>query len=255
MASSKSGSRSKARLFGLLQLTTLWLFLAACALLLVGLATGSLLREGPGVGRGLASSSYPSAVSRSQDDREEYGSDLERGLAEARKRNSLLRRKLDSLVPQSPYIVIDAIGNRLYVKEGDTLLRESRCSTGSRTELFGPNGRRWFFDTPRGVFRVLSRHDNPVWIKPDWAFVEENQQREKDGLKPLPIPPARSKERLEEGMLGAHSLNFGNGYMIHGTLYTLKLGQPVTHGCIRLGDDDLEFVYGATKVGTSIYIY
>lgn len=254
MPFSQTGYRSKARLFGLLQLTTLWLFLIACAVLLVGLAAGSFLHERLGFRRADLVS-WSDSILASREGSPDAGTDIERDLSEARKRSSLLQRKLDSLVPQSPYVVIDAIGNRLYVKEGDRLLRESRCSTGSRTELFGPNGRRWFFDTPRGVFHVLSRHDNPIWIKPDWAFVEENQQREKDGLSPLPIPPARSKERLEEGMLGAHSLNFGNGYMIHGTLYTLKLGQPVTHGCIRLGDDDLEFVYGATKVGTSIYIY
>lgn len=254
MPSSQTGYRSRACLLGLLQLTTLWLFLVACAVLLVGLAAGSFLHERLGVRRAEPAPWFE-GISAGRADSQDAGTDIDRRLSEARKRNSVLQRKLGALVPQSPYVVIDAIGNRLYVKEGDRLLRESRCSTGSRTELIGPNGRRWFFDTPRGVFHVLSRHDNPIWIKPDWAFVEENQQREKDGLGPLPIPPARSKERLEEGMLGAHSLNFGNGYMIHGTLYTLKLGQPVTHGCIRLGDDDLEFVYGATKVGTSIYIY
>jgi L,D-transpeptidase YbiS len=172
---------------------------------------------------------------------------LQTSLAAARKRNRLLQRKLDAMMPSGPYIVVDAIGNRLLLKDGEEVIREAICSTGSRIELkvTGPKERRWFFDTPRGVFTVLSRHDNPIWIKPDWAFVEEGK----------PIPPARSQERLEEGVLGAHSLNFGNGYMIHGTLYTIKLGQPVTHGCIRLGDEDLELVYSATKVGTPIYIY
>lgn len=224
------------RLFGLMQLATLWSLLIATALLFLGLAIGDLVGKWVSVKR-----------SRPSDNEELVAASgaLQTNIADVRKQNRLLQQKFNTLIPSGSYIVIDAIGNHLYVKEGDRIIREALCSTGSRKELFGPNGRRWFFDTPRGEYRVLSRHDNPIWIKPDWAFVEEGK----------PIPPARSKERLEEGFLGAHSLNFGNGYMIHGTLYTRLLGQPVTHGCIRLGDEDLEFLYNATKVGTKIYIY
>ena len=44
----------------------------------------------------------------------------------------------------------------------------------------GTGGRVWVFDTPRGRFEVLSRSENPVWRKPDWAFVEEGQAIPKD---------------------------------------------------------------------------
>jgi lipoprotein-anchoring transpeptidase ErfK/SrfK len=33
------------------------------------------------------------------------------------------------------------------------------------------------------------------------------------------------------------------------------LGHSTSHGCIRLGDDDLREVYQAVSVGTPIYIY
>jgi L,D-transpeptidase YbiS len=43
--------------------------------------------------------------------------------------------------------------------------------------------------------------------------------------------------------------------MIHGTLYERLLGRSVTHGCIRLGKEDLRKVFGAVPIGTPIYIY
>ena len=47
----------------------------------------------------------------------------------------------------------------------------------------------------------------------------------------------------------------GDGYLLHGTLYSNLLGEPVTHGCIRLGDADLALAYRTAKVGTWVYIY
>jgi L,D-transpeptidase YbiS len=43
--------------------------------------------------------------------------------------------------------------------------------------------------------------------------------------------------------------------MIHGTLYERSLGLSVTHGCVRVGAEDLEAVYKAAAVGTKVYLY
>jgi L,D-transpeptidase YbiS len=154
-------------------------------------------------------------------------------------------RRLDGRLPRDPYILINTSQNRLYLKQGSQVLREAVCSTGSYKELESPDGRRWFFTTPRGRFRILGKQENPVWIKPDWAFVEEGE----------PIPPKNAPERYEEGSLGLYAMSFGNGYLIHGTLYQRLLGRSVTHGCVRLGDDDLEAIYGVAKINTLVYIY
>jgi L,D-transpeptidase YbiS len=153
---------------------------------------------------------------------------------------------LDKKVPRGKYIVIDKLNNRLWVREKDRLVREAVCSAGSGMVLRENGGgkRTWVFDTPMGGFKVLSKKKNPVWKKPDWAFVEEG--------KPIPKDPG---ERIEYGTLGEYALHFGNGYMIHGTLYERLLGRNVTHGCIRLGRDDLRFVYDAAPLGTSIYVF
>jgi L,D-transpeptidase YbiS len=50
-------------------------------------------------------------------------------------------------------------------------------------------------------------------------------------------------------------MSLGDGYLIHGTLYQRQLGMPVTHGCIRLGDEDLEAVFQSLSVGSRVYIY
>jgi lipoprotein-anchoring transpeptidase ErfK/SrfK len=91
----------------------------------------------------------------------------------------------------------------------------------------------------------LGKLTNPVWRKPDWAFVEEG----------LPIPPADHPSRYEKGVLGDYALAIGNGYMIHGTLYQRFLGLPVTHGCIRMSDSDLKVVYDNMQVGAKVFIY
>lgn len=163
-----------------------------------------------------------------------------------RDRERQLTARLKATAPRGVFIVIDQTHNRLYLKRDEDTLLEAVCSAGSGMVLKESTGkkRQWVFDTPRGSFEVLSKTADPVWLKPDWAFVEEGQ--------PIPKNPA---ERFDYGSLGEYALYFGNGYMIHGTLYERLLGRAVSHGCIRVGRDDLRKVWAAAKLGTRIYIY
>jgi L,D-transpeptidase ErfK/SrfK len=162
------------------------------------------------------------------------------------RRSRELNARLKAAIPRGVYIVIDQTQNRLYLKRDDDTLLEARCSAGSGMVLKESVGkkREWVFDTPRGRFEVLSMLRNPVWAKPDWAFVEEGE--------PIPSNPA---DRIETGSLGEYALYFGNGYMIHGTLYERLLGRAVSHGCIRVGRDDLRKVWASARIGTRIFIY
>jgi len=174
----------------------------------------------------------------------------DRGLAQAvarlRGKEQQLQSRLKATRPRGVFVVIDQTHNRLYLKKDDTVLLEGICSAGSGMVLKEGGGkqREWVFDTPRGRFEVLSRLRNPVWRKPDWAFVEEGE----------PIPK-NAADRLDYGTLGEYALYFGNGFMIHGTLYERLLGRAVSHGCIRVGRDDLRKVWANTTIGTPIYIY
>jgi L,D-transpeptidase ErfK/SrfK len=172
--------------------------------------------------------------------------ELKQLAAKLDRRSRDLTAKLKATAPRGVYIVIDQTQNRLYLKKDDETLLDARCSAGSGMVLkeTGGKNRQWVFDTPRGRFEVLSLLRNPVWAKPDWAFVEDGQ--------PIPKNP---EDRLESGTLGEFALYFGNGFMIHGTLYERLLGRAVSHGCIRVGRDDLRKVWANARIGMHIYIY
>lgn len=150
------------------------------------------------------------------------------------------------LTPQATiYLLVDTSRHRLFVKEGDRILHEALASTGSGNTLADPRNpeRTWTFETPKGTFSIQSKLEKPVWIRPDWAFIEQGD----------PVP-GKMADRLQPGVLGQYALGFGNGYFIHGALYANLLGQDVTHGCIQLHADDLQFVFKTVQLGTPIII-
>ena len=156
-----------------------------------------------------------------------------------------LQKKIGTLAPKGVFILIDSARNTLTLKKGKENLLQAVVSCGSGSILEEPGGKRtWIFDTPRGEFQVKSKVIDPTWVKPDWAFIEEGKE----------IPKKR-EERFEAGVLGDYALGFGDGYFIHGTLYSRLLGRSVTHGCVRVGDKDLKAIYQAASIGTKIYIY
>jgi hypothetical protein len=69
------------------------------------------------------------------------------------------------------------------------------------------------------------------------------------------IPPIGTVNRRIEGELGHHMLDTGNGFLFHGTPYKATIGTAATHGCIRLRDEDIEWLYDMMPVGTRVYIY
>ena len=148
-------------------------------------------------------------------------------------------------MPEKPYILINTTENRFVLRNSVDTIRTGMCSTGKDEILIYPNGTRKPFKTPKGMFSVLLKRKDPVWTKPDWAFIEE-------GVKP---PSARSAERYDDSTLGAYALSIGDGYMLHGTLYQRFLGLPVTHGCVRFGDANLEVIFNNLDKGAKVFIY
>jgi len=166
--------------------------------------------------------------------------------AKARVLTSAPRNPMQALAPQGIYVVVDTAQNKVYVREGEKILYTAVASTGSGASLQDPRNpaKGWVFETPRGVYGIINKIKNPAWVKPDWAFIEEGESI-----------PAKSQDRVETGVLGDYALGFGNGYFIHGTLYTRLLGTNVTHGCIRLGDKDLEYLYRHVPTGATLIIF
>jgi hypothetical protein len=142
------------------------------------------------------------------------------------------------------YLVVNPEANRLQMRRGQKVLLEAKISTGKNDTLQFKK-RKWVFRTPRGIMTVLSKRKDPVWIKPDWAFLEKGES----------IPSWNSPLRREKGVLGAFLLDLGGGVMIHGTPQEHLLGRSVTHGCIRVGKPDLTVLYDSVPVGARVFIY
>lgn len=157
-----------------------------------------------------------------------------------------LSRKYNGYTSGQSYIVINTTGNRFFLYRNKKLIREGFCSSGSYTMLQAAGGdKKWIFKTPKGKYHIQGKTTNPVWRRPDWAFVEEG----------LPIPAKDDYSRYEYGVLGDYALAIGDGYLIHGTIYKRFLGMPVTHGCVRLNDEDLEVIFNTLSIGSKVYIF
>lgn len=143
------------------------------------------------------------------------------------------------------YLVINTTDNLFYLYRNKKLIREGHCSSGSYKMLKTEEGRSWIFKTPKGKFWIQGKTTHPSWRRPDWAYVEEG----------LPIPSQDDQSRYEYGILGDYAMALGDGYLIHGTIYKRFLGMPVTHGCVRLNDEDLEAIFNTLSIGSKVYIF
>ena len=69
------------------------------------------------------------------------------------------------------------------------------------------------------------------------------------------IPPFGVNQRRYKGVLGTRRLVLGDGYGIHGTNAPETIGRSVSHGCVRLRNEDIEKLFEMVPVGTPVYIY
>ena len=73
--------------------------------------------------------------------------------------------------------------------------------------------------------------------------------------KNIIIPPFGTTQRKYSGVLGTNRLNLGDGYALHGTDVPSSIGTSVSHGCVRLRNEDIETLYQMVPVRTPVYIY
>jgi lipoprotein-anchoring transpeptidase ErfK/SrfK len=84
--------------------------------------------------------------------------------------------RLDDAQDSQQTIIVSTAENRLSVRRSGRTVFEAVCSTGKGTTMV-VNGRTMVFDTPTGSFRIQSREENPVWVPPDWHFIEEARKK------------------------------------------------------------------------------
>ncbi|MEX0856081.1 MAG: YhjD/YihY/BrkB family envelope integrity protein [Gemmatimonadota bacterium] len=149
-----------------------------------------------------------------------------------------------------PYVVVHVAENRVLVIDGTEVVWSAPAGTGHGYALEG-QGREWTFSTPVGMFRVLRKEKDPVWITPDWWYVQQA----------LPIPPPSQRAEVA-GTLGTSALFLGDGIAIHGTDHPELLidfidpdDRRVSHGCIRLTNEAARELFHRVEVGTPVLIY
>jgi len=124
-------------------------------------------------------------------------------------------------------LVLNLAARRLYVYENGKRTRNYIVSVGK------PGHR-----TPTGRFRISRVIWNPWWHPPQSSWAK--------GKKPTPPGPNNPMGRVK--------MYFRDLYYIHGTPHESTLGQPVSHGCVRMYNKDaialarLIMSYGAPKV-------
>ena len=112
-------------------------------------------------------------------------------------------------------------------------------------------------EKPRsGSGRFLTvKHNTVVEIGPDGSERELPPGEIIEVGGAIVVPPHGTPQRRFDKVLGKYRLNFGGGYGIHGTMYPDQLGRSVTHGCVRLGDADIERLFAMANVGDQVLIY
>ena len=185
-------------------------------------------------------------------------------------------------------ITVSTAENKVYARRRGELVFEAICSTGKNTTL-RTGSETILFRTPIGRFRIQSKEENPQWVPPDWHYIEQARENGMSVVKlergsrigdlyvsgnevysggyPLPpgemivrggaivIPPVGTRQRQFPEVLGTHRLNLGDGYALHGTNQVRQLGRNVSHGCVRLANDDIATLFAMASVGDEVVIY
>ncbi|MDH3615212.1 MAG: L,D-transpeptidase family protein [Gammaproteobacteria bacterium] len=105
---------------------------------------------------------------------------------------------------------------------------------------------RMDWETPLGRTKIVAMAKDPAWYPPQ--SVRDEHAADGDPL-PRIVPPG------PENPLGSRALRLGlPGYLIHGTNRPAGVGMRVSHGCIRMFPEDIEFLFQHISVNTVVRI-
>ncbi len=102
------------------------------------------------------------------------------------------------------------------------------------------------WETPIGSSKVIDKAVDPTWYVPLSVRKEHAEMGD-----PLPsiVPPG------PDNPLGSRVLRLDMpGYLIHGTNQPYGVGMRVSHGCVRLYPENIEFLYELIDIGERVEI-
>lgn len=101
--------------------------------------------------------------------------------------------------------------------------------------------------TPVGTTRVVSKKKDPLWRVP--ASIRREHAENGDPL-PAVVQPG------PDNPLGRYAMRLAipGDYLIHGTNKPAGVGMRVSHGCIRMNPEDIEWLFPQVPIGTPVHI-
>lgn len=129
---------------------------------------------------------------------------------------------------KEPHIEVYLIQRKLYLKNGDSVVKEYPVGVARSRE----------FMTPPGSYIILTKDKSPGWSNP---------------YNPKIKIPAGPNNPLGTRWIGFHKVA-NTAYGIHGTNEPNSVGKFVSHGCIRMRIPDSEDLYERVGIGTPVKV-
>ena len=142
------------------------------------------------------------------------------------------------LLPETPRegLVINLSERRLYHYD----------DAGALVRVFPVGVGRPGFDTPTMLTETTARLEDPFWVPPE-SVRQENTRRGRS--TPAVVPPGPNNP------LGRYAIALSApGYFLHGTNRPVGVGRGISHGCIRLYDAHIRFLFENVADGTPVRI-
>lgn len=118
-------------------------------------------------------------------------------------------------------VVVSKSANTLTLFADEKPIKTYRVSTGEKNS------------TPAGEFKIVNKLENPTWFKTGAIY-----------------PPGSPDNALGTRWLGFDLPAYG----IHGTIEPEKIGKPVSQGCIRMLNGDVEELDSLIPLGTKVTV-
>ncbi len=148
------------------------------------------------------------------------------------------------ILPQESYngIILNLAELRLYF-----YIRGSDLYENTKVLTYPVGIGRLDWKTPLGETFIKTKVESPSWYPPKSIILEHEERGE---ILPREVKPG------PDNPLGNYvlKLNVDGGYLLHGTNKKHGIGMMVSHGCIRLRNEDIETIFHNAPVGTKVKI-
>ncbi len=150
-----------------------------------------------------------------------------------------------------------------YEEASDKHLDLVRVVAGKRYDISADSSGLTVLGSPTGdesyLKYITMRAGEVGWVNKFGQFTAADSEHyiEPPGSGKLFMPPEGSEQRKVHHALGPYALNMGDGYLLHGTneFDENSIGRAVSHGCVRLNNDEVTRLYSIVPAGTPVYIF